>query len=80
MISRFGETTDDSAREIYNLTIGRIRPFLGDRKQLLISPDGELSIVPFAAFEDENRRYLLSDYTISYLSSGRELTCRSSRI
>ncbi len=41
--------------------------------QLLISPDGMLNLLPFAALVDEQDRYLLERYTISYLTSGRDL-------
>ncbi len=48
-----GQTSQD----IDKLTMARIRPFLKDRTQLWISPDGELNIVPFAAFQDEKKHY-----------------------
>src|SRR5260370_29638528 len=50
-----------------------IRAFLKARTQLWISPDGELTIVPFAAFQDEKKHYLVDRYTITYLGSGRDL-------
>ena len=50
-----------------------IRPLLGDATHLLISPDGELSLVPLEALSDEQGRYLVERYSVSYLSSGRDL-------
>jgi CHAT domain-containing protein/Tfp pilus assembly protein PilF len=50
-----------------------IRPFLGDVSRLLISPDGSLNLVPFAALVDERGRYAVERYSISYLTSGRDL-------
>jgi CHAT domain-containing protein len=50
-----------------------IRALIGDATHLLISPDGQLSLIPFAALVDENNRYLIERYTFTYLSSGREL-------
>jgi tetratricopeptide (TPR) repeat protein/CHAT domain-containing protein len=41
--------------------------------QLLIAPDGLLNLIPFAALVDEQNQYLLELYTISYLTSGRDL-------
>jgi CHAT domain-containing protein len=41
--------------------------------QLLVSPDGELNLVPFEALRDQPRHYLVERYTISYLTSGRDL-------
>src|SRR6266508_1257912 len=50
-----------------------VRPLLGDVSRLLISPDGSLNLVPFAALVDERGRYVVERYSISYLTSGRDL-------
>ena len=50
-----------------------IRAFVGDAAHLLLSPDGELNLVPFQALVDEQGRYALERYSISYLSTGRDL-------
>jgi CHAT domain-containing protein/Tfp pilus assembly protein PilF len=50
-----------------------LRPLLGDLTRLLISPEGALNLLPFAALVDEGGRYLVERYSISYLSSGRDL-------
>ncbi len=50
-----------------------IRSLIGDPRHLLISPDGQLNLVPFAALVDAQNQYLLERYTISYLTSGRDL-------
>jgi CHAT domain-containing protein/Tfp pilus assembly protein PilF len=50
-----------------------VRALLGDAANLLISPDGPLNLIPFAALVDEHDRYLAERYTISYLTSGRDL-------
>lgn len=50
-----------------------VRALLGDTRQLLISPDGALNLIPFAALVDEQRRFLIERYSFSYLTSGREL-------
>jgi CHAT domain-containing protein/Tfp pilus assembly protein PilF len=50
-----------------------LRPLLGDVTRLLISPDGSLNLVPFAALVDERGRYVVERYSISYLASGRDL-------
>jgi CHAT domain-containing protein/Tfp pilus assembly protein PilF len=50
-----------------------LRPLLGDLTRLLISPDGQLNLIPFAALVDERGRYLIERYSISYLTSGRDL-------
>jgi CHAT domain-containing protein len=40
---------------------------------LLISPDSQLNLVPFEALVDEQNQYLVTSFSISYLSSGRDL-------
>jgi CHAT domain-containing protein len=46
---------------------------VGEIRHLLIAPDGKLNLIPFAALVDEQNRYLIERYTISYLTSGRDL-------
>src|SRR6266542_4412051 len=50
-----------------------VRPLLGDMTRLLISPDGQLNLIPFPALADERGRYAVERYSISYLTSGRDL-------
>jgi CHAT domain-containing protein/Tfp pilus assembly protein PilF len=62
-----------SARAVDEKIMGRIRSQLGDVTQLLISPEGELNLIPFEALMDEQGHYLIEKYSISYLSAGRDL-------
>jgi CHAT domain-containing protein len=50
-----------------------IRKLLGNTRKVLLSPDSQLNLIPFAALVDENNRYLVENYSINYLSSGRDL-------
>jgi CHAT domain-containing protein/Tfp pilus assembly protein PilF len=50
-----------------------VRALLGEIRRLLIAPDGSLNLIPFAALVDERDNYLVERYTISYLTSGRDL-------
>lgn len=50
-----------------------VRKLLGNVHMLLTSPDRSLNLVPFATLVDENNHYLLENYSISYLTSGRDL-------
>jgi CHAT domain-containing protein/Tfp pilus assembly protein PilF len=45
----------------------------GEKSRLLIAPDGSLNLIPFAALVDEQNQYLVERYSISYLTSGRDL-------
>ena len=61
------------ARDADGRIMQPVRRLIGDAKQLLISPDGELNLVPFEALVDERGRYLVERYSIAYLTSGRDL-------
>jgi CHAT domain-containing protein len=46
---------------------------LGQAEQVLLSPDGLLNLVPFAALPDGEGHFLLERYRLAYVTSGREL-------
>ncbi|MEM9906922.1 MAG: CHAT domain-containing protein [Cyanobacteria bacterium P01_D01_bin.44] len=50
-----------------------IRAQLGEARHLLLSPDGQLNLLPFAALVDENNQYLIETYQVTYLTSGQDL-------
>jgi CHAT domain-containing protein/Tfp pilus assembly protein PilF len=60
-------------RELDAKVMQPVRDLSDTGSWLLISPDGQLNVVPFAALVDEQDRYLLERYTITYLTSGRDL-------
>ncbi len=61
------------ARAVDKLVMQPVRQLLGETKRVLLSPDGALNLVPFAALVDEENRYLVESYEFSYLTSGRDL-------
>lgn len=61
------------SRALDERVIKPISAFIGDAKQLLVSPDGTLNLIPFEALVDEHGKYLIEQYSISYLTSGRDL-------
>ncbi len=62
-----------AARNLDQKLMQPIRPLLGNARHLLISPDSQLNLIPFAALVDEQNRFLLETHDINYLSSGRDL-------
>src|SRR5690242_13591902 len=64
---------DQLARTVDEKVLGPIRGALGTAKLLLISPDGQLSLLPFEALIDPQGRRAVERYSITYLSSGRDL-------
>ncbi|MBD2298525.1 tetratricopeptide repeat protein [Nostoc sp. FACHB-190] len=63
---KLGRTLDEKL-------IAPIRPLLGDARHILISPDGQLTLIPFEALKDEQDKFLIQRYAFSYLTSGRDL-------
>ena len=53
-----------------------LRKAIGTAKHILVSPDGDLNLVPFEALADRRGRFLVEDFAFSYLSSGRDLVRR----
>jgi CHAT domain-containing protein len=50
-----------------------LRAEIGDVARVVISPDGDLNLVPFEALLDQDGRYVIERHAISYLTSGRDL-------
>ncbi len=61
------------ARKVEQIVMRPVRALLSEKERLLISPDGALNLIPFAALVDENGRYLANRYSFTYLTSGRDL-------
>ena len=61
------------ARALDAAILQPVRTLLPAARHLLISPDGQLNLIPFAALVDEQDRYLIERFTLTYLTSGRDL-------
>jgi CHAT domain-containing protein len=61
------------ARALDEKVMRPLRALTDDATQLIISPDGELNLLPFQALVDEQNRYLVERYGFTYLTSGRDL-------
>ncbi|BBD62071.1 peptidase-like protein [Nostoc sp. HK-01] len=68
-----GRTFKKLARTLDEKLIAPIRPLLGDANHILVSPDGQLTLIPFEALKDEQDKFLIQRYAFSYLTSGRDL-------
>ncbi|MDQ1610092.1 MAG: hypothetical protein QOG00_23 [Pyrinomonadaceae bacterium] len=67
------EATAARGRELDERLMRPVRKLTGAARHLLLSPDGALNLIPFGALVDEQNKYLLETYTITYLTSGRDL-------
>ncbi len=69
-VNRLARAVDEKLMRPVRAVISEV---LNDTRHLLISPDGALNLIPFAALVDEQNRYLIERYSLSYLTSGRDL-------
>jgi CHAT domain-containing protein/tetratricopeptide (TPR) repeat protein len=46
---------------------------IGTASHLLVSPDGQLDLIPFEALVDTQGRYLIERFSVTYLTTGRDL-------
>ncbi len=64
---------DKLGRDVDRLVLEPLEQQISDRARLLISPDGALSLVPFAALVGPAGRHRLESLEIVLLSSGRDV-------
>ncbi len=62
-----------SLNDLYMRVWEPLQKSLGSADKVVVSSDGLLNLVPFAALIDENGRALVENYRLAYVSSGREL-------
>ncbi len=67
------------SQELFARVFAPLRQRLGPAKRIFVSADGALSLVPFETFRQPGGRYLIEDYTFSYLTSGRDLLAFGTR-
>ncbi|MCY7348382.1 MAG: CHAT domain-containing protein, partial [Pyrinomonadaceae bacterium] len=68
-IARNSPAFKANARFIYDGLLADGMPLFKDKKHLVIVPSGVTCDVPFQALMNENGRYLIEDYSISYAPS-----------
>ena len=63
------------AQALYQLAFQPLLPLLGTTRRLFLSPDGQLTLVPFAALHD-GQQFLVDTFDFTYLPSGKNLLPR----
>ncbi len=61
------------ASALYNILIKPVEPYLKNIKHVLVSPDGNLNLIPFEALVDSSGRYFIEDALLSYVGAGRDI-------
>lgn len=76
---RKGAATTTILQELYAKVWAPLVPYLKDAKRVIVSPDGNLNFVPFAALITPNNRFLAETVELGYMASGRDLVRRIDR-
>jgi CHAT domain-containing protein len=63
----------EAGRTLHQAVMAPLQGSLRDVDRIIISPDGALNLIPFAALVEEDDKYLVEHFTISYVTSGRDL-------
>jgi CHAT domain-containing protein/tetratricopeptide (TPR) repeat protein len=58
---------------LYKLVFKPLRAKLGPSKEIFLSPDGALNLLPFEILCDESERFLIQEYTFNYIATSRDL-------
>ncbi len=61
------------SKALYKRIWQPIEDRISDEELVFIAPDGGMNIISFAGLMDDQGSYLIEDFTIHYLSSGRDL-------
>jgi CHAT domain-containing protein len=70
---RTGAKSIAAAQQVYQLVFAPLQKELGDVKEIFISPDGNLNLIPFEVLVDPDGHFLIETYTFNYLGAGRDL-------
>jgi CHAT domain-containing protein/tetratricopeptide (TPR) repeat protein len=67
------QTATQAGSTLRQMIFDPIAKVVPDCTRLIIAPDGDLCDVPFEALALESGRYLVDDYTLSYVTNGRDI-------
>ena len=59
--------------QLYDLLFAPLVATLSEKRDVIISPDGQLNLLPFEILPCSDSEYAVEKYKISYVSSGRDL-------
>jgi CHAT domain-containing protein/tetratricopeptide (TPR) repeat protein len=64
---------DAYAQKIFDTVMKPLLPLFNGRKNLFVSPDGALNLIPLEVLLNSKGRYLVEEYQINYVASGRDI-------
>ncbi len=63
----------EPCQKLYSLVFDPIKKKLGDVRNIYISPDGNLNLVPFEVLQGPDGKFLIENYTFNYMAAGRDI-------
>lgn len=63
----------EEAAALYNILVQPIESFFRGKGHILISPDGNLNLIPFEALVDPSGKYFIEKAVVSYVGAGRDI-------
>ncbi len=73
-VARGGQdATKNVGQNLREALFDPLEKVLGDRKRLILAPDGDIYRLPFGVLPADKERYLIEDYHISYVGTGRDI-------
>ena len=61
------------SNDLYRVIFTPLSSALGKSRQIFLSPDGSLNLIPFEVLRDDKGRYLIETHTFHYVSAGRDI-------
>ncbi|MDO9229340.1 MAG: tetratricopeptide repeat protein [Syntrophales bacterium] len=61
------------SNDLYRVIFTPLSSVLGKSRQIFLSPDGGLNLIPFEVLRDDKGRYLIETHTFHYVSTGRDI-------
>ena len=62
-----------ASKKLYNLVFEPLLKELRNKREIFLSPDGNLNLIPFEVLQGPDGRFLIEDYTFDYLAAGRDI-------
>ncbi|MDP3097763.1 MAG: CHAT domain-containing protein, partial [Syntrophales bacterium] len=61
------------SNDLFRVIFAPLSSALGKSRQIFLSPDGSLNLIPFEVLRDDKGRYLIETHTFHYVSAGRDI-------
>ncbi|HMW02039.1 MAG TPA: CHAT domain-containing protein [Acidobacteriota bacterium] len=61
------------SQKLYQIIFNPVVKLAGQPQRCFLSPDGMLNLLPFAALMDHRQKYVVEQFKLTYLTSGRDL-------